>query len=249
MITEYHRPQNIQEALRLLSRKDPVTVPLGGGTILSRFSTGPLEVVDLQLLHLDKIEKKGEFLSIGATTTLQALMDYSDRAKSLKESLLFEGTHHLRQVATVGGTLISAKGDSLFTAIFLACNGKMQWEPESHEIPFEKWRCETKSTSQGKLLVESHMLFESTVMYEKVSVTPRSKPELFVVKANQGKQVRYVLGGKCNSFHVFDGTTRENSVKLSEFLKIAYSDFRQSKMTRSYFEATVNTLLKRLDLK
>ena len=249
MITEYHRPSNLQEALKLLSRKDPVTVPLGGGTILSRFSEKAVQVVDLQQLNLNQIGKRCEFLSIGATTTLQALMDYSDMPVCIKDSLLFEGTYNLRQVATIGGTLISAKGDSLFSAIILACNAEMQWEPGSQDVLYEKWLRGSKSQSQGKLLVEIHFLFDSIVNFEKVSITPGSKPDLFVVKAIQGKQVRYVLGGKCNSFHVYNGNLIENPQKLTEFLKKAYSDFIQSKMTEPYFDSTVNILLKRLDLK
>lgn len=249
MITEYHRPPNLQEALKLLSRKDPITVPLAGGTILSRFSEEDVEAVDLQLLNLNQISKNCEVLSIGATTTLQALMDYSDTPVCMKDSLLFEGTHNLRQVATVGGTLISSKGDSLFSAIILACNAEMQWEPGSQEVLYEKWLKGPKSQNQVKLLVEIHFLFDSVVKFEKVSITPRSKPDLFVVKAFEGKQIRYVLGGKCNSFNVFDGKLIEKPQKLTEFLKNAYSDFPPSKMTEPYFESTVNTLLKRLDLK
>lgn len=248
MITEYHRPQNIQEALKLLSREDPVTVPLGGGTILSRFSRGQVEVVDLQMLKLDKISKKSEFLSIGSTATLQMLMDYTDTPICLKESLLFEGTHHLRQVATVGGTLLSANGDSLFSALVLACNAEMQWEPDSQLIPFEKWLLEPKSWNRGKLLVDIHLLFESVLKYEKISLTPRSKPELFVAKAVEGKQIRYVLGGKCKSFHLFDVSVLDNK-RLSEFLEHAYSDFNPTSMSQPYFNSSVNVLLKRLDLK
>ncbi len=32
MITEYHRPKTLPDALALLARTDVVTVPLGGGT-------------------------------------------------------------------------------------------------------------------------------------------------------------------------------------------------------------------------
>lgn len=35
MILEYHRPKTIDEALALLERDNPRTVPLGGGTTLS----------------------------------------------------------------------------------------------------------------------------------------------------------------------------------------------------------------------
>jgi CO/xanthine dehydrogenase FAD-binding subunit len=57
MITAYHRPQTLDEALTLLSRPD--ARPLGGGTILSRPGPDPIQVVDLQSLGLNTINKKG----------------------------------------------------------------------------------------------------------------------------------------------------------------------------------------------
>ena len=249
MITEYHRPTSLQDALILLSRKDHITVPLGGGTLLSRFTSAPVEVVDLQLLHLNQIGKRGELLSFGATATLQALMDSSQTPAFLKESLLLEGTYNLRQIATVGGTLITAGGDSLFTALILACNAEIQWEPGSREVLFEKWLSEPKFEKHDKILVEIHFLSDSIVSFEIVSKTPRSKPEIFVAKAGQGTKVRYVLGGRCKLLHVFDGTIRGDSQKLGKFINNAYGDFLQPKATQPYFESTVTTLLKRLDVK
>src|SRR3990172_1935351 len=68
MITEYHRPTTLDEALTFLSQPD--TLPLGGGTLLSHTSTSlsaspapdPVSVVDLQALGLNRIHKKGNNL-------------------------------------------------------------------------------------------------------------------------------------------------------------------------------------------
>ena len=43
MITAYHRPQTLEEALTLLSH--PNTLALGGGTLLSKQTADPVEVV------------------------------------------------------------------------------------------------------------------------------------------------------------------------------------------------------------
>ena len=58
MITIYHRPQTLEEALRLISRPSPRTVPLGGGTLLSHGATEALEVVDLQALGLASLTRQ-----------------------------------------------------------------------------------------------------------------------------------------------------------------------------------------------
>ncbi len=73
MITAYHRPQTLNEALTLLSQ--PNRTPLGGGTLLSHSKTDSVEAVDLQSLSLDAIKKQGSNLEIGATVTLQQLLE------------------------------------------------------------------------------------------------------------------------------------------------------------------------------
>ena len=73
MITAYHRPKTLDEALTLLTQ--PNRTPLGGGTLLSRPTTDPVEAVDLQAINLDSIKKSGNNLEIGATVTLQQLLE------------------------------------------------------------------------------------------------------------------------------------------------------------------------------
>ena len=73
MITAYHRPKTLDEALTLLAK--PNTLPLGGGTLLSKPTTDPVEAVDLQALGLDSINKNGQNLELGATLTLQSLLE------------------------------------------------------------------------------------------------------------------------------------------------------------------------------
>ena len=81
MITTYHRPHSLEEALTLLNQ--PNRIPLGGGTLLSKPATDPVEVVDLQALDLDSITKSGnnpstgsgQRLELGATVTLQQLLE------------------------------------------------------------------------------------------------------------------------------------------------------------------------------
>src|SRR5512147_2265316 len=93
-LTEYHKPTDLDEAVKLLRRRKIRTVPLGGGGDL--VSTAPLNiqaVVDLGELGLSYIKPisfppddnpaddglspagGGGALEIGATTTLQTLVD------------------------------------------------------------------------------------------------------------------------------------------------------------------------------
>ena len=102
MVTAYHRPQTLDEVLALLAR--PNTVPLGGGTLLSRPTADRVEVVDLQDLGLNSINKKGSELEIGATVTLQELFESKDCPEALKTAIKFEAPLNIRNSATVAGT-------------------------------------------------------------------------------------------------------------------------------------------------
>src|SRR5512139_2456705 len=105
MITTYHRPQSLDEALTLLTQ--PNRIPLGGGTLLSRSTADPVEVVDLQALSLDSITKNGNNLEIGATVTLQQMLESVHCPEALKSALKLEAPLNIRNTATVAGTLVA----------------------------------------------------------------------------------------------------------------------------------------------
>ena len=105
MITAYHRPKTLDEALTLLAH--PNRTPLGGGTLLSRATTDSVEAIDLQSLNLNTIEKQGNNLRIGATVTLQELLISELCPDALRTALQLEAPLNLRNAATVAGTLVS----------------------------------------------------------------------------------------------------------------------------------------------
>ena len=123
MITTYHRPQTLDEALALLTQ--PNTFPLGGGTLLSQSSTDPVSVVDLQRLGLDSLRVKGNDLEIGATCTLQSLLESEHCPEALKVATKLEAPINIRNSATVAGTLVVSDGRSPFATSLLAMDAKI----------------------------------------------------------------------------------------------------------------------------
>ena len=119
MITAYHRPESIDEALRLIGRSSPITVPLGGGTLLSHAAPDSVEVVDLQALGLGNIVERGNMLNVGATATLQALLENDVCPSALKRALKLEAPLNLRDTATVAGCVVTCDGRSPFVTALL----------------------------------------------------------------------------------------------------------------------------------
>src|SRR5512135_1045796 len=120
MITAYHRPKTLDEALTLLAQ--PNVVPLGGGTLLAHPTSDSVEAVDLQALGLDTVKKQGNNLEIGATVTLQQLLESDSCPEASKAALKLEAPLNLRNAATVAGMLVAGDGRSTFAAVLLAAD-------------------------------------------------------------------------------------------------------------------------------
>ena len=77
-VVAYHRPENLDEALRLLGRADTATVVLAGGTSVNADrSCDTVEAVDLQALGLEGITSLGPArVRIGAMARLQDVAEH-----------------------------------------------------------------------------------------------------------------------------------------------------------------------------
>jgi CO/xanthine dehydrogenase FAD-binding subunit len=118
-VTHYARPDSIAEALRLLER--PAAVVLAGGTRLNPARPEePVEVVDLQALGLNRIERAAPAaLRIGAMVTLQQLAEAPAAPPVVREAARRELPSTLRAQATVGGAVASADAESELLATLL----------------------------------------------------------------------------------------------------------------------------------
>jgi CO/xanthine dehydrogenase FAD-binding subunit len=88
-------------------------------------SADSVEVVDLQALGLNRIKHKGNNLEIGATVTLQQLLEDKNCSAALKSALKLEAPLNLRNAATVAGTIVACDGRSAFVTALLALDAKL----------------------------------------------------------------------------------------------------------------------------
>jgi CO/xanthine dehydrogenase FAD-binding subunit len=227
MITAYHRPQTLDEALALLSQ--PNRTPLGGGTLLSHLKSDSVEAVDLQALSLNTIKKQGNNLEIGATVTLQQLLESEHCPETWKSALKLEAPLNVRNSATVAGTLVACDGRSTLAAILFALDAKIEVKSinkfELMEMEMESRPPKPQVSAlglgeflplrldqiRGKLITALSVPLNSKLAFDYVSRTPADKPIVCAALAlwNSGR-IRLVLGGHGKSpMLAMDGTEAE----------------------------------------
>jgi len=207
MIIEYKRPATLDEALELLARRDPLSVPLAGGSALNRPSPEPVAAVDLQSLGLDHYEARGNSLELGAMLTLQALLEAKDPGPALKQVIEHEATHNLRQVATIAGTLVAADGRSPFACALLALDAALTILSGDRQslgdlLPLRKERL------RGRLITQVSIPLNVRLAYEYVARAPADRPLVCAAMAIwPSGRTRLALGGFGKSpVLAFDGT-------------------------------------------
>jgi CO/xanthine dehydrogenase FAD-binding subunit len=213
MISAYHRPKTLDEALTLLAQ--PNRTPLGGGTLLSKPTTDPVEAVDLQSLSLDSIKKSGNNLEIGATVTLQQLLESEHCPQALQSALKLEAPLNIRNAATAAGTLVACDGRSTFAGVLLALDAKLEQAKLDHS------NIESRVSNIGDFLplrsLQVSLITSITIplniklAFDYVSRTPADKPLVCAALAqwNSGR-TRLVLGGYGKSpLLAMDGTEAE----------------------------------------
>ncbi|HKJ39713.1 MAG TPA: FAD binding domain-containing protein [Anaerolineales bacterium] len=247
MITAYHRPKTLDEALTLLSQND--TVPLGGGTLLSKPTSDSVQAVDLQLLGLDSLIKSGNNLELGATLTLQALLESEHCPAALKTALTLEAPLNIRNTATVAGTLVSCDGRSTFACVLQAMDAKLtvssnQKEEETINIgDFLPLREQVR----GKLITKIILPINIKLAFEYVARTPSDKPIVCAALAqwNSGR-TRLALGGYGTSpMLAMDGTETEGTEGLVAAARNTYHEATDEYASAEYRMDVASTLAKR----
>jgi CO/xanthine dehydrogenase FAD-binding subunit len=196
VITEYHRPKKLAEALELLERKEPHTRPLGGGTVLSAPHSEEYAVVDLQNLGLDKLSAKGKSLSMGAALPLQALIASPAIPTALAAAIKHEANYSQRQVATVAGSLVSADGRSAFAIAMLALDAQLSIEPAKEKLGYGELLPLREQTLAGKLITKITLSGQPQLAYEYVARSPADRPIVALALARwPSDRTRLAVGG------------------------------------------------------
>ncbi len=197
MIVEYHRPKTLNEALALLQRPHPLTIPLGGGVTVSRMKEPDCAVVDLQDLGLNQIVSQGNLVKIGATVTLQQLVECEGLQPDLILAARKETTYNLRQRATIAGSIVTGDGRSHLLSALLALDAILIWAPGEQQMSLGDFLALRGVRSPDAVLItEIRVANNLQLKYEYVARTPEDRPILLIAVAKwPSGRTRVVVGG------------------------------------------------------
>ncbi|WP_041454811.1 FAD binding domain-containing protein [Anaerolinea thermophila] len=250
MIIEYHRPETLEDALALLSRTFPRTLPLAGGSYLSRHANEDIAVVDLQKLGMDFVEVTDRGLSIGATTRLQSLVDHPDLPQWLRQSAHRETSANLRRMQSLAGTLVTSSGRSVLGTSLLAADARLQWLPGEEEKSLGDYFALREHWNQGILIRSIFVHTKVKVAVDWVARTPRDLPILVVAVARwQSRRTRIAVGGFGKTpLLVLDGPEPGGAeVALRSVLKQSDDEWASSEYRMDVGEKLLRRLLKLLE--
>jgi CO/xanthine dehydrogenase FAD-binding subunit len=229
-LTEYHKPTTLDEAVKLLRRRKIRTRPIGGGTALVPEASPDVQaVVDLSALGLSYIKTFEVFenlkgLEIGATTTLQTLIDdehaqvYANGV--LVKALLDTASRNTREAATLAGSIVASDGKSplLVTLFALGAQLKVRGARRARE---QTVALEEFSPQAGTLILSvtlPALTADARAAYEKVARTPADLPIVCVAALTSAEVVRLALGGVGDQMVLIDADTPtlEEAVELAQ---------------------------------
>ncbi len=213
MITQYHRPKSMDEAIRLLSNNSQKSIPLGGGTKISHWDGEDIAVVDLQSLGLSTVSTDRDGFHVGAVNTLQNLLEIPGFPIDFYEAVRKETNFNLRQQSTIAGSIVASDGKSPLVAALVSMDALLVWSPSGKQQSVGEYLSLRNPTEYSFLISEILIKTNLTLSMEYIARTPGDRSQLIVAIArwNSGR-TRIALGGfGKNPILAFDGPNAEGA--------------------------------------
>ena len=208
-VKTYMRPRTVEDAVALVHSHANATY-IGGGAWVAAQGDPTLEmVVDLRDLGLNTIEGTLERVVIGATVTLQEIIDHPD-AGTIAGGVLAEAagitqSRTLREQGTLGGTLMVAGPEDPLTTVLLGLDAEVQYaDPVVHTAPFLSFVAYRDRLLKTRALITQVRVprapLRSATQFEEVGRTPKDRPVVCVaaylaVEEGLPATVRLAVGG------------------------------------------------------
>jgi CO/xanthine dehydrogenase FAD-binding subunit len=198
-IKAYHRPANLDEAVRLLARPGVNTAIMGGGTYITAHMSEMIdEVVDLQSVGLTDVSYSGDQLTLGAMVRLQTLVEDSQAPALLRETARREGPNTFRHAATVGGVVVGANPESELLAALLVFEAEVQLRSSrgSQRLPLADFLGHLTAALDGGIVTAVSLATTGKTASARVARTPADQPIVAALaRLTPSGQVKLALSG------------------------------------------------------
>jgi len=151
------RPTSVAEAHSLLTKHGKGARLLAGGVDLMQYIPPEVEgLIDLAGAGLSAIEADGRAFCIGATATLTELREHA-ASRDWLDGILVETLRQVasplqRNIATIGGAIVSANPWSDVITLLLALDAVLVWfDGEAREVPIDEFVTQRGRLSGGIL--------------------------------------------------------------------------------------------------
>lgn len=204
-VKESFYPETIEECLKLLNEFKEKGDIVGGGVDIVWRERKELEY----LVYLDKLNlnyiKDNQKILIGATTTLDELEKINILNGSFKNAIKSVATPILRNVMTIGGTLVRGYSWSDILTIFITLEGRVKiYDGEEKTLSIDDF-LQYKKTSKKKFILTEIQLpkYDSSYHFSYIRFTRTGSDipllnEGILIKTSGKKveRINVILGGR-----------------------------------------------------
>jgi CO/xanthine dehydrogenase FAD-binding subunit len=208
-VTSYERPTSIEDAVAL-AQSTPNATYLGGGAWTTAQADSDLEtLIDLQDVGLDVLETEFERVRLGATVSLQALIDHPDVGQMadgvVATAAGLTQSRTLREQGSLGGALIVAGPADPLTTVLLVLESEICYaDPAVHTAPFMSFVAYRDRLVKTRVLLTEVRIrrppARSATAFEFIGRSPKDKPIVCVaahltVEEGLPAALRVAVGG------------------------------------------------------
>lgn len=205
-VIEYHRPTTLDEALQLVSAAGSTV--LAGGTVVNAGTrpTGSV-LVDLQALVLGGVRAPQDgVLVIGAMTRLSELAADAHTPPWLRDLARRELPSSLRNLATVGGTIVAGGGESALVAALLACDAVVTLASSegTDDVGLAHLLAGLPSRVQGRIITSVRLDVSGSTSVHSTARTTADTPIVCCVARTSGSNLHVAMSGVAHTAVVVD---------------------------------------------
>ncbi len=127
MFEQFLKPASVDEAVRFKSQFKDDAVFMAGGSKLNATPTRSTKSVAISLagLGLSGIKSEGGQVTIGATATLQQVIDNPVVPAAVREAAGFVYSRNVRNQASFGGELFARQNEAVLLPVLMVMNAKV----------------------------------------------------------------------------------------------------------------------------